>query len=416
MDVKTFRASSLKEALHLVRQSLGPEATVVSTEKRPTGLWGRLIGRHDVEVTAVSAGRLGVTAPTQQEVREQEVAVNSPSLQTDMPQSLGPESSPAGNAPNRIGQSIDLDERANFEQAMLGRDSYRERFRQYAAQEQTASLLEEMIQQHEQSRSSRLPSSLFRLFTELIDADVEDRFARELVEELQRNSTPAELSRSDLLRERAVSSLTQRIAVTEPMETNVSGRRVVALIGPTGVGKTTTIAKLAANLRLRDKRRVGLITVDTYRIAAVDQLRAYADIIDLPMEVVTTPREMRSAVATLSDMDIVLIDTAGRSPHDEIQIQELKAMLSEARADEVHLVLSSVSNARHMTRLVHQFGAVGPTSLLITKLDEAVTYGHLLPLLCNGGLPVSYTTHGQNVPDDIQPADPQRVVETILPV
>lgn len=412
MDVRTFRAASLEDALHLVRQSLGPEATVVSTERRTTGLWGMLTGRRDIEVTAVSPDRQSLTNRREPEPSLLEDAGISPGMQADIPRPSGQEGCfVSGNTSSRNSEFAHLDERP-----MLGRDSYRERFRQYATQEQTASLLEEMIQQHEQSRSSRLPSSLFRLFTELIDADVEDRFARELVEELQRNSTPAELSRSDLLRERAVSSLTRRIAVTEPMEAKISGRRVVALIGPTGVGKTTTIAKLAANLRLRDKRRVGLITVDTYRIAAVDQLRAYADIIDLPMEVVTTPREMRSAVATLSDMDIVLIDTAGRSPHDEIQIQELKAMLGEARADEVHLVLSSVSNARHMTRLVHQFGAVGPSSLLITKLDEAVTYGHLLPLLCNGGLPVSYTTHGQNVPDDIQPADPKRIVETILPV
>ena len=103
--------------------------------------------------------------------------------------------------------------------------------------------------------------------------------------------------------------------------------RVVALVGPTGVGKTTTIAKLAANYRLREKRRVGLITVDTYRVAAVEQLRTYADIIDLPMEVVATPREMREAVARMSHLDLVLMDTAGRSPRDEVKIQELKSML-----------------------------------------------------------------------------------------
>ena len=111
--------------------------------------------------------------------------------------------------------------------------------------------------------------------------------------------------------------------------------RVVALVGPTGVGKTTTIAKLAANYRLREKRRVGLITVDTYRVAAVEQLRTYADIIDLPMEVVATPREMREAVARMNHLDLVLMDTAGRSPRDEVRIQELKSMLTEAEPDEV---------------------------------------------------------------------------------
>ena len=120
-------------------------------------------------------------------------------------------------------------------------------------------------------------------------------------------------------------------------------------VGPTGVGKTTTIAKLAANFRLREKRRVGLITVDTYRIAAVEQLRTYAEIIDLPMQVVSAPGEMREAVDRMADLDLVLLDTAGRSPQDEIKLQELKAFLDEADADEVHLVLSSVSSASALT-------------------------------------------------------------------
>ncbi len=115
---------------------------------------------------------------------------------------------------------------------------------------------------------------------------------------------------------------------------------MVALVGPTGVGKTTTIAKLAANFRLRDGIRMGLVTVDTYRIAAVEQLRTYAEIIDLPMKVVTSPREMRRALEELQGLDLILIDTAGRSPRDELKIQELKSLLNEAQVDEVHLVLS----------------------------------------------------------------------------
>ena len=129
--------------------------------------------------------------------------------------------------------------------------------------------------------------------------------------------------------------------VTGPIQVSAGEGRVVALVGPTGVGKTTTIAKLAANFRLRENRKVGLITVDTYRIAAVEQLRTYADIIDLPMEVVRTPREMREAVARMRSLDLVLMDTAGRSPRDEVNIQELKSILAEAKPAEVHLVLSA---------------------------------------------------------------------------
>ena len=185
-------------------------------------------------------------------------------------------------------------------------------------------------------------------------------------------------------------------------------------MGPTGVGKTTTIAKLAANYRLREKRRVGLITVDTYRIAAVEQLRTYADIIDLPMEIVATPREMHQAVARMSDLDLILMDTAGRSPRDDVKIQELKSMLIEAAPDEVHLVLSSAASGSSLSKMAQQFAAVGTTALVLTKLDEAASLGNLLPLVRSSRLPLSYLTHGQNVPDDIGPADRQRLARIIL--
>jgi len=157
-----------------------------------------------------------------------------------------------------------------------------------------------------------------------------------------------------------------------------------------------------------------LITVDTYRIAAVEQLRTYADIIDLPMHVVSTPREMRDAVKDFAAFDLVLIDTAGRSPKDEIKIRELRTLLNEARADEIHLVLSSVASAKTLSQTLEQFKTVGPTALVLTKLDEAPSFGGLLPILRSSGLPVSYLTNGQNVPDDIEIAQPTRLARLIL--
>ena len=206
------------------------------------------------------------------------------------------------------------------------------------------------------------------------------------------------------------------IRVAGPIAITPGRCRLVALVGPTGVGKTTTIAKLAANFRLKEKRRVGLITVDTYRIAAVEQLRTYADIIDLPMHVVSTPREMRETVEKMSHLDLILLDTAGRSPKDEIRLQELKAFVGEAGADEVHLVLSSVADARTLQQTAERFAAIGVTSLILTKLDEAHGLGNLLPLLRSSGLPLSYVTDGQDVPDDIQTADARRLASTILGV
>jgi flagellar biosynthesis protein FlhF len=206
------------------------------------------------------------------------------------------------------------------------------------------------------------------------------------------------------------------IPVSGPIAVTPGRRRLVALVGPTGVGKTTTIAKLAADYRLRQRRNVGLITVDTYRIAAVEQLRTYADIIDLPMQVISTPREMRDAVRRLEGLDLILMDTAGRSPRDEIKIQELKAFLSEAAADEVHLVLSSVAGTRTLTLTAQRFAAVGTTHMILTKLDEATGLGSLLPVIRGSRLPLSYLTNGQNVPDDIEVADSGRLARLILGV
>ena len=184
---------------------------------------------------------------------------------------------------------------------------------------------------------------MFHLFTDLIDSDLSEDLARELVERVRTETEGSHVDDPLMVKARMARIIEAEMRVAGPIAVTPGRRRLVALVGPTGVGKTTTIAKLAANYRLKEKRRVGLITVDTYRIAAVEQLRTYADIIDLPMQVVSTPREMREAVGRMDNLDLILLDTAGRSPKDEVRIQELRAFLTEADADEVHLVLSSVA-------------------------------------------------------------------------
>jgi len=248
----------------------------------------------------------------------------------------------------------------------------------------------------------------------LLDADIAEPLARELVDWARQEADLVGCEDTAILRERVAQRVAGEIPVTGPIQLANAKRRLVALVGPTGVGKTTTIAKLAAHYRLRQKRRVGLITVDTYRIAAVEQLGAYAGIMDLPMEVVSTPEEMRGAVDRLAHMDLVLMDTAGRSARDDRQIDELRAMLTEARPDEVHLVLSSTANAASQKQTAERFVAAGATALVLTKLDEAKGLGALLPLARASGLPISYVTNGQNVPDDIEAAVAGRLARQVL--
>ncbi len=262
--------------------------------------------------------------------------------------------------------------------------------------------------------AEEIPTELFDVYTDLIDADIEDDLARELVFGLRKSCSPEQIHDPAACRSLLSARVESEVSIADPIQPTTGRRKVVALVGPTGVGKTTTIAKLAANFRLRDGIRMGLVTVDTYRIAAVEQLRTYAEIIDLPMKVVTSPQEMRRALDELADLDLVLIDTAGRSPRDELKIQELKQMLGEADVDEVHLVMSLTASVRSIKMTCEQFQPVNPTALVLTKLDEAAGMGSLVSVSREVCLPFSYLTTGQDVPEDIEPANPSRIARLVL--
>ncbi|MGD0899295.1 MAG: flagellar biosynthesis protein FlhF [Thermoguttaceae bacterium] len=392
MEQKTFRAATMHEALTMVRHELGPDAAVLHTrEVRARGLFGWFPGPRQIEVTASS----GVNVPSRLPPRPRHDGSGSPA----------PEARPGEDAAARdrlVPRRGDPPPISHEVQSQLSH----------------LHAMVENLCRRSQVAGGRpdLPEELFRLFTDLLDSDLNEELARELVERVQSSPGSAKLGELGPMKARIASMIQSEIAVTGPIQVTPGRRRLAALVGPTGVGKTTTIAKLAAHYRLREKRRIGLITVDTYRIAAVEQLRTYADIIDLPMQVVSTPREMREAVARMDNLDLVLLDTAGRSPKDEVRIQELRAFLSEAGADEVHLVLSSTSGARALEQAAERFATVGTTALLLTKLDEASGLGNILPVLRSSKLPLSYLTNGQNVPDDIEVADAHRLARLILAV
>jgi flagellar biosynthesis protein FlhF len=385
MNIRKYRAKTMREALELVRGELGPDAAVLQT-REVRGWFPWLTRGQTIEVTASDA-------------------VHVPSRLPDrLRQRLGGER--LGEVPSGTPTPAHLEH------------DYRSQFRNDVKNQldELHSMVEKLCTLTPRAPQRELPEALFRVFTDLIEADVSEELARELIEAARASADPEELADATTVKARIARQLENEMAPNRPIEVSAGRRRLAALVGPTGVGKTTTIAKLAANFRLREKLRVGLITVDTYRIAAVEQLRTYADIIDLPMEVVATPRQMREAVARMDGLDLVLLDTAGRSPHDEIRIQELKSLLAEAQADEVHLVLSATAGAANLASTAAKFAEVGVTALAITKLDEAAGLGNLLPLLRGSRLPVSYLTNGQNVPDDIRIADRHWLAGSILQV
>lgn len=253
-----------------------------------------------------------------------------------------------------------------------------------------------------------------RIGHQLQQMGVSQRDAQALVSELIRGGEfDFELPPSDQFKMLAP-VLQKKLRTTGPLTSSPGEQRVVAFVGPTGVGKTTTIAKLASNLRLRENKQIGLITVDTYRIAAVDQLRTYAQIIDVPLEVVATPKEMQSAISRLSDCELLLIDTAGRSPQNDQQLQELKSVLAAASTNEVHLVLNAVSSNQNLALVIDKFNRVGVDALVISKVDESASLTNFVQVAIDTNLPFSYLSNGQNVPDDIELASSAYLAEAFL--
>jgi flagellar biosynthesis protein FlhF len=262
-----------------------------------------------------------------------------------------------------------------------------------------------------------LPSTLLDLYTTLIEQEVPDAIAETILGAARNELTPAELQSPEIVRTTVLRLIAARIAVTSdwPPRRHADRPAVVALVGPTGVGKTTTLAKLAAGLKLKRGLRVGLITCDTYRIAAVEQLRTYAEIIGVPLRVALSPVELRDGLTVLGDNDVILVDTAGRSQNDEERISELRALVEVARPDQTHLVLSATSSPGVLRRACDKFARLNPDRLLLTKVDEAVALGSILEVLEHTRLPMSFLSTGQEVPDHIECASAERLARRILP-
>lgn len=214
--------------------------------------------------------------------------------------------------------------------------------------------------------------------------------------------------------ERLKMEIRRSITATGGIALSAGTRKVVALVGATGVGKTTNLAKLAALYCVQERVRVGVITTDTYRVAAPDQLQVYTNIIDIDMKVVHDPGEMKAALRAFDNRDLVLIDTAGGSPFNREQMTELRSLLDAAQPQEVHLLVSANTALEDVREVVTHFSILNPTALFFTKLDETRRYGALFCLAAEAGLPLSYFSLGQNVPDDIMPASPGTVAKLVI--
>jgi flagellar biosynthesis protein FlhF len=265
-----------------------------------------------------------------------------------------------------------------------------------------------------------MPQQLLEQYLTLIEQEVTQELAQEIVLAVRSRLTPQQLTDPATVRAEVARQIASLIpddpqAGQPARPAPADGRPLtIALVGPTGVGKTTTVAKLAATFKLRHKKRVALITIDTYRIAAVDQLRTYADIIHVPLHVVLTPAEMADALARCRDCDVVIIDTAGRSQRDGHRLGELGQFIDAANPHEVHLVLSSTASPSVLEEAVERFGKIRIDRIIFTKLDEAVTLGVVFNVVRRVNKQLSYVTTGQEVPHQIEPGRGQRLADLIL--
>ncbi len=420
MRVKTFEAGSMQDALDVVKKDMGEEAFILSTRtrRRPaaTGTGEESI----IEVTAaVDEAQAGLPP----------AAATTPALTYGLraPQTALPARAsrqvppPAPPAPPMDLQPLrrELLEIKGAVAALKDNDQRNGSILKEL--DQMKALLSRIQRQGMPPAQLHLPSSLLELYGDLVANDVEPVIALRLCEHAQRALTDQEgdsatgavnAERARLFLRRVIADF---IPVAPPIQVEPGKMRVAALVGPTGVGKTTTVAKLAAYAQLHLKQKVALLTLDTYRMGAVDQLQQYAQILQVPLHVALTVEDMRGALRFYQDRALVLIDTPGHSPKDTETLNQLRGLLEELPDVETHLVLSATTKPRDLTEIAARYEPLHPTRLLFTKLDETSTYGPILSTLVRVKRPLSYLGTGQEVPDALELATSRRVADLILP-
>jgi len=259
-----------------------------------------------------------------------------------------------------------------------------------------------------------LPENLLLVLKQLLDCEVEEILAKELIHDVHMSLKGEEYDDLRLILRKLIGKISTMVKTIPKNGKINSTARIIAFVGPTGVGKTTTIAKLATQAKLIDGKEVAIISADTFRIAAVEQLKTFANIAEIPFEVVYSIDEIKNAVAKFSRMDLIFIDTTGRSQRDKKNLKEIGNMLSSIEPGEVHLVLSVTTKYKDILDILEKFKTLFINRIIFTKLDETTSLGLILNVAEKVRKPISYITFGQNVPEDIEKADSRKIAKIIL--
>ena len=412
MIVKKFLASTEEEAVLLAKAELGDDVTIMNTKKiEPHGFW-RFFKKTSVEITAAVDDNI-------REEKKEDIPDFS-KLQQAIQQSQPAPDSKAAKKEADIEQLIRAKQVIlDYEDESVQRENDRVDIEQRLTNLQD--LLEKQLntkREEEKEEKEKVVDQkqayLDLIRKQLIDSEVEACYVEQIIEEIEGSLTNN--TTLDNILANVYQKIVLKIGTPHLIDLRTKRTKYIFFIGPTGVGKTTTIAKIASTMKISKKTKVALITSDTYRIAAIEQLKTYANILGVPLKVIYSPEEMEKAKEELSDFDLVLVDTAGRSHNNHEQQEDIGNILRTIPEGEreVFLVLSATTKYRDLVNISKSYSEICKYNLIFTKLDETDTVGNIFNIHILTGAPLSYTTWGQNVPDDIGKIDAQKIAKQLL--
>ena len=409
MKVKKYLAPTMKEALEKMKKDLGSEAVILGSRKISRGGLLDFLGKDMVELTATTeegvlsqkrrspvkekpaGSRLSITVGDEGPMQEKQ--------QGPFPKIIGNQL--ADSAAGLSGSATDKSEAGSV--SLLQREL-----------QDIKTAVGEMAEQIRYQRMPALPATLKDIYKRLVENELAEEITLELIQNLYGRFSESEYSRQERVEKYLIEQITSLIQVAAPTPLREKEPLVLAFVGPSGVGKTTALAKLATNKKFYGKKKLALITADTYRVAATQQLGTFSEIAEVPMEIVHSPRDMSKAVAKHKDKEVIMIDTAGGSQFNDRLIGELGRLLEAAAPDEVHLVLSITTKPKDLRHAIKLFKFEQKVRLLFTKFDETLTFGSIVSVVRESGLPLCYLTFGQEVPEDIELADPAKIAKLVV--
>ncbi len=410
MIIKKFNAQTEKEAILMAKEELGPEAIVMNVKTiKPRGIFS-IFKRSKVELTAAIDDNI-----VEKKVDFSRLANKEESKSSDFVKGFAKSNDYSEDAQNAIEEKINNIARL-LEQQM---SSTKEEAASKTVNNLSTQLLNDLeaedgTEPEVAEEIKTIDNKVVELIKEqLIDNEVLEKYADNIINEFASESGNVPI---DNILSKVYQKIVLKLGEIKSLSSGESKPKIVFFVGNTGVGKTTTMAKLASKFMLDEKKSIAMVSVDTYRIAAIEQIKTYANILNAPMEVVYTPDEMKNAVEKHKNCDFIFVDTAGRSHRNDEQKKDLQEIIASV-ADyekEVYLVVSATVKYNDLKSISKTYDDMFPYKLIFTKLDETRGWGNILNLKLDTGKDLSYVTWGQNVPDDIGAVNPQIIAKKLL--